>query len=55
MNAQTHNMHTQTHKESQGCVAEGRNSRVGEVVDRMSALLTEARRLDLKDGSVLEQ
>lgn len=51
----THNMHTQTHKEPQGYVAEGRNSRVGEVTDRMSALLTEVRRLDLKDGSVLEQ
>lgn len=48
----THNMHTQTHKESQGYVAEGRNSRVGEVADRMPALLTEARRLDLKDDSV---
>lgn len=40
MDAQTHNMDTQTHKESQGYVAEGRNSRVWEVADRMSALLT---------------
>lgn len=36
-------MNAQTHKESQGHEARGRNSRVGEVGDRMSVLLTERR------------
>lgn len=48
----TQHAHTDTYRITRLCGRREKNSRVGEVADRMPALLTEARRLDLKDDSV---